>query len=76
MKLTDLNKRIEDIKKVNAEQERSLKKEKHDYLLSQTVTIGELLNKSEVDSHSTQHWSSPSYYIRRYVEEIILKREN
>ncbi|KKN17960.1 hypothetical protein LCGC14_0960680 [marine sediment metagenome] len=56
MKLSDLNKQIDAAEKTNAEQVSSLKKERFDFLLSQTVTIGELLNRHKADNcGSTQH---------------------
>ena len=77
MKLSDLNKQIDAAEKTNAEQVSSLKKERFDFLLSQTVTIGELLNRHKAANRgSTQRWSSPNYYIIEYAKEIILKREN
>ena len=79
VKLADLNKQIDAAKKVSAEQENLLEKERLDYLRSQTITIGELLDKYEVEQKqnlSNCHWSSPGYYIKKYAEEIILEREN
>ena len=77
MKLSDLNKQIDAAEKTNAEQVSSLKKERFDFLLSQTVTIDELLNRHKVANRdSMQRWSSPNYYIIEYAKEIILEREN
>lgn len=79
--LAQLNAAIEHAETKADNEKKELCQKRLDYLRSQTITVGELLDREEAEHvqdnrfRSSSSYGRPNYHILRYVEQIILERQ-